>query len=212
MVQYLDDRSLSLIIRDANNDGIRALKILREHYLPGGKPRIIALYTELTSLQNKPDEDITDYIIRAENAATFMKNAGEMISNGLLIAMIIKGLPSGYKTFTTVITQRDAPMTFQDFKTALRNFEETEKNQGDSPNTVMSVSEKNTTVDQQLCPDQKNTTKTNSTDHAFHAGDMDINLKIAKDPHAGAITAKLELITQTFAEERRSDTLTPKGT
>ena len=32
MVQFLDDRSLSLIIRDANNDGRKALNILREHF------------------------------------------------------------------------------------------------------------------------------------------------------------------------------------
>ena len=48
LVQCLDDRSLSLIIRDARNDGRKALRILREHYLSQGKPRVIALYNELT--------------------------------------------------------------------------------------------------------------------------------------------------------------------
>ncbi|GFR75126.1 CCHC-type zinc finger, nucleic acid binding protein a [Elysia marginata] len=38
LVQVLDDRSLSLIIRDARNDGRAALRILREHYQPRGKP------------------------------------------------------------------------------------------------------------------------------------------------------------------------------
>ena len=33
LIQVLDDRSLSLIIRDAVNDGQKALAILREHYL-----------------------------------------------------------------------------------------------------------------------------------------------------------------------------------
>ncbi|GFS13107.1 zinc knuckle [Elysia marginata] len=32
LVQVLDDRSLSLIIRDAENDGRSAMKILRGHY------------------------------------------------------------------------------------------------------------------------------------------------------------------------------------
>ena len=50
MVQFLDDRSLSLI-SDTNNDGREALNILREHYQPRGEPKIIALYTDLTSLQ-----------------------------------------------------------------------------------------------------------------------------------------------------------------
>ena len=32
LVQHLDDRSLSLIIREAKDDGRKALKVLREHY------------------------------------------------------------------------------------------------------------------------------------------------------------------------------------
>ena len=50
LIQFLDDTSLSLVMRDAVDDGNKALKILREHYAGGGKPRIISLYTELTSL------------------------------------------------------------------------------------------------------------------------------------------------------------------
>jgi hypothetical protein len=50
LVQCLDDRSLSLVIRDAKDDGRAALEILRGHYLSTGKPKIITLYTELTSL------------------------------------------------------------------------------------------------------------------------------------------------------------------
>ena len=53
--------------------------------------------------------------------------------------MILKGLPNEYNTFTTVMTQKDAPMMFQNFKTALINFEEAGKTEG---NTVMNVKEK----------------------------------------------------------------------
>ena len=48
LIQVLDDRSLSLVMREAPNDGRKAFKILKDHYRPKGKPRIIALYTELT--------------------------------------------------------------------------------------------------------------------------------------------------------------------
>ena len=44
LVQILDDRSVSLIIRDATNNGREALRILRHHYLPKGKSCIITLY------------------------------------------------------------------------------------------------------------------------------------------------------------------------
>ena len=59
LVQCLDDRSLSLVIRDgARDDGRKALEILRQHYQGKGKTRIIALYTELTSLKKQENEPI----------------------------------------------------------------------------------------------------------------------------------------------------------
>ena len=48
LIQVLEDRSLSLVMREAPNDGRKAFKILKDHYRPKEKPRIIALYTELT--------------------------------------------------------------------------------------------------------------------------------------------------------------------
>ena len=50
LIQYLDDKSLSLVTRDAHDNGRKALTILREH-LSKWKPKIISLYTELTSLR-----------------------------------------------------------------------------------------------------------------------------------------------------------------
>ena len=126
-VCFVFDRSLALVIREAKDDGRKVLQVLREHYQGKGKPRIIALCTELTSLEVKEGESTTGYILRAEKAATALKAADEVISDGLLVAMALKGLPSAYKTFATVVIQRETQMTFSEFKTALRNHEETEK-------------------------------------------------------------------------------------
>ncbi|GFO23132.1 transposon ty2-lr2 Gag-Pol polyprotein [Plakobranchus ocellatus] len=127
LVQVLDDRSLSLIIRDARDDGRKALQILRNHYRPTGKPRVITLYTELTSLIKLKHESITDYIIRAETSAASLRDAGEKVSDSLLISMVLKGLPTDYQPFVTVITQKEEELTFQEFKVALRNHEDTEE-------------------------------------------------------------------------------------
>ena len=142
LIQCLDDRSLTLIIRDAANDGRKAFGILREHYRSKGKPRIITLYTELTSLKMAGDENITDYVLRAETAAASLKTAGETISDSLLIAMILKGLPqTRFKPFSTVVTQKDKAFSFSEFKVALRSFEETEKisTESNKEDTVMKV-------------------------------------------------------------------------
>ena len=126
MVQFLDDKSLNLIIRDATDKGREAYKILEEHYLGTSKPRIIALYCELTPLKMGSNDTVTDYVLRAETAASRLKQAGETISDALLIAMVLKGLPASYKAFSTIISNSDDKMTFPKFKISLRSYEENE--------------------------------------------------------------------------------------
>ena len=126
LILFLDDRSLSLVIRDAPDDGKKALSILREHYMGKGKPRVVTLWTELSTLVRGGSENVTDYIIRAENAVAALRNAGEVVSDSLLIAMVLKGLPSAFKPFEVVVTQSHDVLTFADFKVALRNYEDTE--------------------------------------------------------------------------------------
>ena len=133
LVQVLDDKSLNLIIRDAADDGRKAFKILQDHYQGTSKPKIISLYCELTSLKKNKEESVTEYMLRAENTATRLKQAEEVVSHGLLIAMILKGLPDSYKPFSTIITQTDSDkMDFQKFKASLRAYEETEVARGDT--------------------------------------------------------------------------------
>ena len=126
LIQFLDDRSLSLVIREAKDDGRKAFKILREFYAGSSKPRVITLYNQLTTLTKGNSETVTDYMIRAEKAALALRSANEQVSDALLIAMILKGLPDEYKAFVTVVTQSESVDTFQKFKQALRDFDETE--------------------------------------------------------------------------------------
>ena len=67
------------MMRDAKDDGRKAIEILREHYVGKGKPRVIALYTELTPLKMSEDCSLTYYVLKAETAATSLKSAGEEI-------------------------------------------------------------------------------------------------------------------------------------
>ena len=94
------------------------------------KPRVIALYTALTSLQKGHVESITEYVLPAETAAASLKSADEIVSVSLLIAMVLNGLPEDYKTFSAIVSQHDKKedkMNFQEFKVALRSYKETEK-------------------------------------------------------------------------------------
>ena len=138
LIRLIDDKSLSIIRHEADDDGRNALKILREHYPGKSKPRIINLYTSLTKLHMAENESVTDYIIRAENIIMALKDAGETISDGLAVAMVLNGLPDSFKPLAVHVTQNEDNVTFADFKIRLRVFEESEKmNKGESTDNVM---------------------------------------------------------------------------
>ena len=125
LVQFLDDKSISIILRDAKNNGRKALQVLRNHYLGASKPRIISMYHELTTLKLENSETVTDFLLRGETTSTRLNEAGEKVSDALLISMILKGLPDSFKSFSSVILQQDIDnMSFSKFKNALKNYEE----------------------------------------------------------------------------------------
>ena len=124
LIQYLDDRSPSLIRCDAPNDGPKALKILNEHYMGKDKPCIIYLFT---LLQMGEDKNVTDYLIRGETICNSLKTAGENMNDSLLMEITMKGLSDRFNTFCTVITQKDKECSFLDYKIALKSFKGNER-------------------------------------------------------------------------------------
>ena len=61
LILCLNNRNLSLAMSDVRNDCGKALIILRGHYRSKGKPKIISLYTELTTLRTTSEENVCDY-------------------------------------------------------------------------------------------------------------------------------------------------------
>ena len=80
-------------------------------------------------------------MIRSEKAASSLRSANEPVSDALLKAMVLKGLPDKYKGFVAVVTQSETVDTFQKFKQALCDFDETEsacsKKTEDSKDSVL---------------------------------------------------------------------------
>ena len=55
--------------------------------------------------------------LKADTAASRLKQAGEEASDGLLIAIVLKGLPTSFNDFRAIILQIvELKMNFQKFK------------------------------------------------------------------------------------------------
>ena len=109
------ERSLSLVMRDAKDNVGEALRKLRAHYTGSGKPRIITLYNQLTTLKISYSESITGYIIRDGKRAIAFDAAVETVSDPLLFAIELNctPFPDNYTPFVAVITQQERIQNFQ---------------------------------------------------------------------------------------------------
>lgn len=54
----------------------------------------------------KESESVTDYIIKAENIIMALKDTGEVMSDGLIVAMVLNGLPDSFKPLAVHVTQK----------------------------------------------------------------------------------------------------------
>lgn len=89
----------------------------------------------LSSLQKANDESIIDCIFKAETIISALCCAGETLG-----VVCLKGLPESYKPFALHIANLDYNVTFANFKTKFRCFEETENMRAaDSSHSVMKI-------------------------------------------------------------------------
>lgn len=141
LIRLVDHRSRSLISQDAAKDGRKALKILKEHYAGKSQAHIINLYTLLTKLRMAEKETVTDYLLRAEDIRSRLKDAGESPSDGLVIAVILGGLPESFQPLSVHITQKEDNVTVTDLKRRLRLHEEAEQLKSSNSVSTANVNE-----------------------------------------------------------------------
>ncbi|KAF7214567.1 putative LOC107376767-like protein [Nothobranchius furzeri] len=119
----LDDKTPTLILYEAPDDGKKSLEILRHHFESEEKPQIFGLYTELNNVQMANGEELADYLARVEKIVDALNRAKETLSDALLVAMVLKGLTHEYDLFSVHATQTRETLTFAEFKARLRSFE-----------------------------------------------------------------------------------------
>jgi hypothetical protein len=122
LVQVLDKKTLMLVRRDCKGDGFAAWAMLQAHFKSNERPRILSLMEKLTCLKLSESEDVGEYVVRAEELACDLKDAGENVSNSMLFSIVLKGLSSEYDTFVTVQNMSREAIDFGEMKKSLVNF------------------------------------------------------------------------------------------
>ena len=131
----LDASSLMLIRHDWVNskgfgDGQKAWQLLQQRFRSDETTTVISLMRQLARLQLREDEPIHQYFIRAQEMATRLHHAGEELSETLFNAMVLNGLPQGYKHF--VVQESFNPVeNFVELRKRLTNFEESHRQRDD---------------------------------------------------------------------------------
>ena len=128
LIQCLDDRSLSLVMRDAKDDGRKALQILRNHYMGKSKPCVLACALHRTHFTAEGScWEFYGLCVTRSCIAEIDRWDSHWQS---FDCYGVERLTWGYKTFSGIVLQRNKKedkMKFQEFKVALRSYEEMEK-------------------------------------------------------------------------------------
>ena len=104
-------------------DGHKSWGLLQDGFRSNGTVTVVSLMRQLSRLQLKEDEALHSYFIRAQELSTRPEQAGEHLSEPLLNAMVLNGLPERYEHFAVQESFNPAG-SFVELRTRLTNYEE----------------------------------------------------------------------------------------
>ena len=121
LVQCLDKASINFI-RGHKPNGTAAWTALTKLHKSTERPRVQSLMTQLTGLKMTSGKKVTDYLTKADGLKLDLAEAGEVVSDALFSAMILKCLPSDFGSVVAVLNLGTAK-GYYEMKQDLVNFE-----------------------------------------------------------------------------------------
>ena len=122
LVQCLDKKSI-MLIRSKKGDGAETWKVLKSRFKSSERPRIQNLFTNLINISMGQNETVVDYLSRAEDYQLNLSENNESISDEMFKSIILKGLPSRFENFVTLVNFSTDVKTYDEVKRDLINFE-----------------------------------------------------------------------------------------
>ena len=139
--------------------GKEAYELLCRKYLGDKRQRRANALFQLANLQLKPNEDISQFVSRCDMLVKTLdtyKTCNCDKDDSITVALMIRGLPKLYDTYTTIATHSEYP-TYTKFKEGLINFVSQQTTNAATNTTVMSVeANDNIFVQKNRTPSNKN--------------------------------------------------------
>ena len=120
LAQFFAKASINFI-RVHKPNGTEAWTALTKLHKSTERPRVQSLITHVTGLKMTSREKVTDYLTKAEGLKLDLAEAGEVVSDALFTAMILKVLPSDFESVVAVVNFGTAK-GYYEMKQVLVNF------------------------------------------------------------------------------------------
>ena len=91
-----------LYLRPYKGDGAQIWDVLTKRFRSFERPRLQKLVSELTSLVKRDNENLIDYITRAEELQYNLNQVNEALSEKMFTSILLKGLPNEFDNFVTL--------------------------------------------------------------------------------------------------------------
>ena len=119
----LDRNSLSMIRRDAKDDGVEALNVLKKFYLRTSPQRLLKLIREFFTYQ-MGESSVTSFLSKVDEMSTTLIECGQVISDEMIVFTVFNGLPPKYDSFVEIANQRHPAYKYPELKIAILNQED----------------------------------------------------------------------------------------
>ena len=122
IVPSLDKRSATFL-RPYKKDDRKAWAVLCDRHKSFERPRLQQLIEELTNLKMIANESVIDYIARAEELQSNLREFDEQVSEPMLITIILNGLTDDFDNFVTICKFSKDEQILDSIKRDLVKFE-----------------------------------------------------------------------------------------
>ncbi len=135
---WLSDKMLKLVGED--DSAKQVWDKLEEAFRAPGVARWMEYRAQLTSLSKKPEETITDYVSRAQDISSSMRNINKEVPEADLVAQMLHGLPDSYDVWRTLMMRmKEEELTIKNFMPLMLEAEAQLRRQGKLMDPSMST-------------------------------------------------------------------------